>query len=287
MGNHSNYKEEKCWSCAFFCGERKENRGLFGNSVETSSNGTCSCKRCSKYNSTVNENDRGCSKYQKWGVLDSSLAEEEKRKLYKEQRKINQNIIYDQRRQEEELQRQKEELERQTRELERERERLEYERWYSSLSPKEQKAEDARKQEERIKRQKLQEEESKKFNIARINGEIRRLKIKPIKVAIIGLLLTSLPFLIGWFPYYLYSLDIEVNEKFLEEAIEYADDPVYKFYYDQTIEFKHKRAECIWIPFTILFIGLLVTGILCFLKWKKNKIKIEELKKELNELEGK
>ena len=74
MGFHSNSNQEKCWSCEFFCGERKHKEGLFlGDSTETSSSGTCSCKRSSYNNKTVSESG-WCSKYQKWGVLASYIA---------------------------------------------------------------------------------------------------------------------------------------------------------------------------------------------------------------------
>ena len=174
MGNHYNYKEEKCWSCAFFCGVRKENKGFLGNSVETSSSGTCSCNRSSKYNCKVYDNDRGCFKYQRWGVLDASLAEQERKRLNKEQQKANEKLINNQRRQQDELRRQQEELERQTRELERERERLEYERWYSSLSPEEQKAEDIRKEEERARLEKEYEEKQALWETEREKEDCKR-----------------------------------------------------------------------------------------------------------------
>lgn len=286
MGNHRNYKEEKCWSCAFFCGNRKESTGfILGNSVETSSSGKCSCSNSPQYNRNVFDDYGGCSRYQRWAGIDTLIAKQEKEKFLKEQRKENEYLLDEQRRQEESINREKEKLERERRRLKEERKRLEYERWYSSLSPEEQKAEDKRNEEERIHRERLEKEESRKFNILRINGEIHTLKVKPIKISIIGFLITLIPFLLGWFPYYAYSEEIEVNEKFLKESIDYADDPVYKMFYDETIELKEQRACSIWIPITILFVGILITALIFWRKYKKNKGKIADLKRELNNLE--
>lgn len=210
MGNHYNYKEEKCWSCAFFCGVRKENKGFLGNSVETSSSGTCSCNRSSKYNCKVYDNDRGCFKYQRWGALDVSLAQQVK----KEQQKANEKLINDQRRQEEEFQRQKEELERQTRELERERERLEYERWYSSLSPEEQKAEDIRKEEERAKIEKHLEEMSARWEEKRQREEAEKKKInKRLVIVFIAIIAAPLIVFGGIFLFFRIGLEIEEQNK--------------------------------------------------------------------------
>lgn len=281
MGNHSNYKEEKCWSCAFFCGNRKESKSfLFGDCVETSSSGKCLCEKSSYYNKSVFDEYR-CSSYQRWAGIDALIFKQEKAKLLKEQKKESERIQREQdalREREWELNWQKSAEER------REKERAKREQFLDTLTKEER---EAFLQHEKEETERKIKDDCKKTWISTINDEIQRKKRSPIKVAIIGTLVTLVLFLIGWFPYYLYSADIEINEKFLKDAMDYADDPVYQHYYQQTQIDKAKQSECIWIPLTILFIGLLITGILCFLKCKKNKIEIEELKKELNELEAK
>ena len=74
MSVHSNFQKDRCWSCEFFCGQRKYKNGIvFGDSVETEAKGTCSNQRSSYCGKAVRDND-WCGKYQKWGVLQSALA---------------------------------------------------------------------------------------------------------------------------------------------------------------------------------------------------------------------
>ena len=74
------FKKDKCWSCEYFCGKRDYKRGAFlGDSVSTEGRGTCSNKRSSNYNKSIND-EGWCSKYQKWGVLLSALAMEEQKR---------------------------------------------------------------------------------------------------------------------------------------------------------------------------------------------------------------
>ena len=77
MSNHSNFKSNHCWSCEYFSARREYKTGLvLGPSVSHEPDGTCSCKRSSHFNSKVNESGY-CSKYQKWGVLQSYLTNEQ------------------------------------------------------------------------------------------------------------------------------------------------------------------------------------------------------------------
>ena len=79
---NSNFKKDKCWPCEYFCGKRDYKRDAFlVDSVYTDGKGTCSNKRSDKYNREVYE-DGCCSRYQKWGVLQSALAvEAQKREM--------------------------------------------------------------------------------------------------------------------------------------------------------------------------------------------------------------
>ena len=74
MSYHSNFRQDKCWSCEFFSGQREYNHGLFGDSVHTSDKGICKCDRSQHRDKPVYEHG-WCSRYQKWGVLQSTLAQ--------------------------------------------------------------------------------------------------------------------------------------------------------------------------------------------------------------------
>ena len=164
MGFHSNNHQDKCWSCEFFCGERKHKNGLLGESTETSSSGTCSCKRSTHFNKSVSESS-WCSKYQKWGVLASIIAKKENEQMLREQRTENERaereMQYEMQKERERTEKARRELEKEREALEQERKKLEYERWYSSLTPEEKAAENLRIEEEK-KRVAKEEEEARK-----------------------------------------------------------------------------------------------------------------------------
>ena len=74
MSYHSNFRQDKCWSCEFFSGQREYKHGLLGDSVRTSDKGICKCDRSNQRDKPVYEHG-WCSRYQKWGVLQSTLAQ--------------------------------------------------------------------------------------------------------------------------------------------------------------------------------------------------------------------
>ena len=76
MSYHSNFRQDKCWSCEFFSGQREYKHGLLGNSVHTSDKGICKCDRSNQRDKPVYEHE-WCSRYQKWGVLQSTLAQKQ------------------------------------------------------------------------------------------------------------------------------------------------------------------------------------------------------------------
>lgn len=135
MGIHYNYNEKNCWSCDFFGGNRRENRGSLGSSIETSNKGICLCKKSAQYGKEILESYR-CSNYQKWGVIVSSITI----KKIEERQRDSLRQIEDKRRA-----------------LERERKELEYMRWYNSLTPYEKIVED-KKREEKAKKEKMETE---------------------------------------------------------------------------------------------------------------------------------
>ena len=134
MSINRNFKKDKCWSCEYFCGKRDYKRGAFlGDSVSTEGRGTCSNKRSSNYNKSIND-EGWCSKYQKWGVLLSALAmEEQKREAQRFENEQRREIA----RMEAENERQRREMERERQRMEDERKLLERERMLASMSPEE------------------------------------------------------------------------------------------------------------------------------------------------------
>lgn len=165
MSYHNDDNQEKCWSCEFFCGERKRKSGIFlGNSTETSKTGTCSCRNSSHFNKTVFDTN-WCSKYQKWGVIASSIAEKESQERLRKQQL--ENAKYEQ-----QLKAEQERAEKKRRELERERRALEYQRWYSSLS-----LEDKEKEKARLTRE-AEENRIRYEQEKREKEEQRRLKVE-------------------------------------------------------------------------------------------------------------
>lgn len=192
MSTNSNFKKNKCWSCEFYCGKREYKRNFFlGDSVYTDGRGTCSNKRSEKSGKEVYE-DGWCSRYQKWGVLQSAIA-------IKEQKLASQRIEAEQRQEMQRVQDENErcerEIENERRRLEQEREQLEYERWYSTLSPEDREAEDARIIEEKRRTQERIEEvrrsiENRKQEAIKA-AKIRKAKTKKTFI-IVGIVVASL-----------------------------------------------------------------------------------------------
>lgn len=184
MSYHNDDNQEKCWSCEFFCGERKRKSGIFlGNSTETSKTGTCSCRNSSHFNKTVFDTN-WCSKYQKWGVIASSIAEKESQERLRKQQL--ENAKYEQ-----QLKAEQERAEKKRRELERERSALEYQRWYSSLSLEDKEKEKARlTREAEENRIRYEQEKREKEEQRRLKAELdkRKRKNKIIIGACLGII---------------------------------------------------------------------------------------------------
>ena len=131
MSYHNNLKQDKCWSCEFFCGERIHKTGFLGDSIQTSWQGTCSCNRSPHYNKQISESGC-CSKYQKWGVIASALAKKENDEFLRKQREERQRNEREKQEEQRRAEKERRELERERIALEQERKRLEYERWYGN-----------------------------------------------------------------------------------------------------------------------------------------------------------
>ena len=141
-----------------FCGERKRKSGIFlGNSTETSKTGTCSCRNSSHFNKTVFDTN-WCSKYQKWGVIASSIAEKESQERLRKQKLENAKYEQELKAEQERAEKQRRELERERYALEWERRKLEYERWYASLSQEDKERENRRIEQEKARQAREAEE---------------------------------------------------------------------------------------------------------------------------------
>lgn len=238
MSVNSNFRKDKCWSCEFFSGKREYKKGVFlGDSVYTDGRGKCTNKRSSEFNRDVDEN-RWCSKYQKWGVLQSAIAIEEQKK---------------------ETQRIKNELTRQQQSsggLS--------ESQYSSLS--------------HIDRTAINidyEAEKQRIEERRKAKELRKIKNSPIVGGIVSSAITLFAFLLGWIPYWYWNYKLKNDRSMIEQLAEWGHDPneaVVVELYNDGLHAKEVRDSVIWIPFVILLIGIGITVLLVILlKKEKNK----------------
>ena len=252
MSTNSNFKKDKCWSCEYYCGKREYKKGVFlGDSVYTDGSGTCGCKRSEKYGKTVTE-DRWCSRYQKWGVLQSALAIEE-------QKRESQRIENEQRREMQRIQdendRQRREIDRERRRLAEEREQLEREEKLSEMTPEEReeflRKENEAKEAERAARL-LREKESA---ISRKKNEIAQCKKTPVKPLIVGAVISLIAFLLGWIPYWYFDSALKdvINEILECEKKGYDPNGSYvQMLYHNGLALKEARNNSVWVP--IVFI---------------------------------
>lgn len=171
MSSHSNFKKDNCWSCEYFSGKREYKKGTFlGDSAYTDTKGKCSNNRSINCNHEIFEDD-WCSKYQKWGVLQSALAVEE-------QKKESQHILN---------------------ELRKEQQAVETSSYSSqSITPQERAEMHARWEEQ----EKQEQAERKQKELTIKEAKIKRIKRSPIIAGIAGGIITLIVFLLGWIPYW-------------------------------------------------------------------------------------
>lgn len=185
MSINSNFKQNKCWSCEFFSGNREYKKGWFSDCVQTSEWGICTNKKSYMHNNQKVQDSNCCSYYQKWTALQSAIVIQEQKKA-QEQAEREQRQAFE--RQERENQRQQEALRAERLRLEEERKKLEYEKWYNSLTSEEKQKEDDRLEAERIKAEELrrqrEEERRREEEKRKIKEAERKRKIK--KFSIIG-----------------------------------------------------------------------------------------------------
>jgi len=277
MSYNSNFKSNKCWSCEYYSGKREYKKGtIFSDSVSTDDKGRCACKRSSNFDKKVSDNN-WCSKYQKWGVLESALALEEQKR---EAKKIEAE-------QREQARRIEEENERQRREIERENRRLERERYLASLSPEEREA-FLKKEQEEAEAMRLAAELLRKERILTDKKrELEACKKPPIKALIIGSIISIAAFILGWSPYWYFNSALKDIIREIEYCESQGIDPSsarVQYLYQQGLAVKSARNGVVWIPFVILVIGIVITIIVFMTKKKNRGVRATQLKKEIEEL---
>ena len=255
MSTNSNFKQNKCWSCEFFSGNREYKKGWFGDSVETSDWGVCTNQKNFLHKNQKVQSSSWCSCYQKWSVLQSAIAMQEQKKE-QEQAERGQRQAFE--RQERENQRQQEELRAERIRLEAERKRLEYERWYNSLSEEEREQEDERKEQERLKaeelRKKREEEYKRQEEQVKTNENIAKQKTKYvlIGVTIIAILLICLFTTIFFRSEYKTNLDL-----------------LYDYYSSKDINELQGKISTLTIFMILEILGLVTTTFFIIFKVKK------------------
>ena len=253
MSVNSNFKKDKCWSCEFFSGKREYKKGLLlGESVYTDGRGKCTNKRSSEFNRDVDEN-RWCSKYQKWGVLQSALAIEEQKK--ETQRVMN------------ELKKQQEQI-----------------RMSSYSEPARELTAAERVEIERdreLRRIKLALGE--KERLAREErGRINRINRFPVVAGIIGGVITLFAFLLGWIPYWYWDIQRKNQLFAIQELEELGHDPneaIVQEFFQDGMHAKEMRNSVVWIPFVLLVVGIAITVAVTIYVNKKKVIRLKEAHK--------
>ena len=254
MSVNSNFRKDKCWSCEFFSGKREFKRGIFfGDSVETDNRGKCTNKRSSEFNHEISDSN-WCSKYQKWGVLQSALAMEQQKK---------------------ETQRVMAELKKQQAKL------------GSSLSSEpirelteEEKAEMAARREQR----RIEEEQEKERQLVKQQeNKINKVKRSPFVAGIVGGFISLLAFLLGWIPYWYWDNKRATALKQITELEELGHDvnePIVQEIFKEGLHAKEMRNSISFLPYVLLIIGIIATVIAVVIVNQRKQDKLKELTKD-------
>ena len=257
MSSHSGFKQNRCWSCEYFSGEREYKKGIFlGDLVHTGYRGKCTNERSNYRNKDISE-DGYCSRYQKWGVIQSALA-------MKEQKQEAQRIIN---------------------EIKKEKEKAEE----SSYISKPLTAEERRELELRqIKYEKELKERKKQEKIANQQAKINSINKSPTTAGIVSTVISIFAFLFAWIPYWYFDARRAAAKSTLDELFKLGhtmEEPIMQEMYLNGLHAKEARNSVIWIPFVIFAIGIVVT-IAVINHYKKTKpSKLALAKKELEQIE--
>ena len=154
-------KKEKCLSCSHYSGCNGIEGGFLGDRIQYETKGYC---ELTKKETSAN---RWCSKYRREASIAMAIANKERKESERRQKDAEYRQKNQERLERQAIERrQKEEraaLERERRDLGEERKRLQYERWYVSLTPEEQEAEDRRVKEEEERQRILKEQAELEF----------------------------------------------------------------------------------------------------------------------------
>lgn len=249
MSSHSNFNKDKCWSCEYYSGKREYKKGAFlGDSVYTDTRGKCSNNRSTNCNHEIFEDD-WCSKYQKWGVLQSALAIEE-------QKKESQRILN---------------------ELRKEQQAVETSSYSSqSITPQERAEIHARWEEQERQKQAERKQRETAAQQAKINRS-------PIIAGIVGGIITLFAFISGWIPYWYWDYQRSICKSNLETMYSLGhtmSEPYMQQLYSEGLHAKEMRDSAIWIPFVILAVGIVLTIIVVFLINKSKPKRLIEIQKD-------
>ena len=205
--------------------------------------GKCSNSRSTECNRQIREDD-WCSKYQKWGVLQSALA-------IKEQKKESERIL-------KEIQQQKVETESRTSRPLTDEERKEiHARW----ALEEQKESERKKQEA-------------------ISAQRAKINRSPIVAGVIGAILSLVAFLLGWIPYWVWDQKRASCKDNLETMFKWGhsmNEPIMQELYADGLHAKEMRDSSIWVPFVLLGVGVVVTFITMILLAKSKTKRIKKV----------
>ena len=269
MSSNSNFKKDKCWSCEYYAGKRDyKNSSLFGPSVQTDYQGICSCKNSHNYGKKISEND-WCSKYQKWGVLQSYLTMEANKREQERVARQQQQVFNEQQK----------EIEKERNRIESERRQLEHEKWLASLSPEERSSYEESKKKaysqimEEIRQKNIEEEKQE------IQKEIQKIKRAPMINFLKRTIVIEVTFFLGWIPYWIaifFKNNNEMALDFWKNTGHSETDAQGQTIVENIARYNAIAIGTIWIPFVILVIGVVISVVL----YRKAKKQVLDLVKE-------
>ena len=260
MSNHYDYefKKEKCWSCAHYCGQRELRYGKF----HTSDKGNCAYKR-----EEVSESSY-CWHYKLAGDVASELAKEENDKLQKE------------------LEKKEREKKRLEEEIEAEQRKSLYEQWYSSLSPEKKAKEDERKRKEAREREKKWKQQTVLNKSNELEKKVNSIKQKMPRKIIFCVVITTIVSLLSFIPHWLFNSAKEYNEELLQIWMEdHSSTDQTSVELASSIEmYAHKAQNSLWILVAVLVVCIVLSIFAIIKTRKKQFIELETLTTEMNNL---
>lgn len=140
---------------------------------------------------------------------------------------------------------------------------------------------------EKLDREKEWKEYQHKLEIESKQKQIRKIQRSPIITLVVGSIITLVAFLLGWIPYWYWDLRLTSDRNSLSQLLEWShtmQETYLQELYTDGLYSKDMRNSCIWIPFVILAVGIVVTTMLVILKNKSKPKRLEVAQKELESL---